>query len=154
MKKDIKNKLRTLGLVAGGITFASMNFSSGLNAAELFSVNSLGSGGSIRAELTGTSSLAGLVDATINFKSSEAKCGESGKTTEASCGEKSSTKKSKRATKGKTTETSCGEKGKTTEASCGEKGKATEASCGEKGKATEASCGEKGKTKEATCGNN
>lgn len=152
MKKETNSAARNLNLLASGLVLAGLGFSTTASASELFSVTSIGSGASIRAELTTSNAISDLVDATTNFKAFEATCGESGKSTEASCGEKKDAKKSKKSKNSKSTEASCGEKGKSTEASCGEKGKSKEASCGEKGKSTEASCGEKGKSKEASCG--
>jgi uncharacterized low-complexity protein len=125
MKSNKKNTL----LAVGTLTMATLAFSATSNASNLYSVNNLGTGGQLRAELTSPTTFPSAID----VKGYELKCGES-KTKEAKCGE------GKCGEKGKTKEAKCGE-GK-----CGEKGKTKEAKCGE-GK-----CGEKGKTKEAKCG--
>ncbi|SFT43590.1 hypothetical protein SAMN05216474_0554 [Lishizhenia tianjinensis] len=127
MKASKKNTTK-LGLLAGGLALATLGSGA-------FAATSLGSAGELRSELA-----AETIQAGIDFKSQDAKCGEA-KSTEAKCGEE-----------GKATEAKCGEEGKATEAKCGEEGKATEAKCGEEGKATEAKCGEEGKATEAKCG--
>lgn len=123
MKTEKSNNLKNIGLVVGGLALTSLS----ANATELFTVNALGSAGSIRSELIASDLVRNATESSaFPF---EAKCGEKGKTKEAKCGEK-----------GKAKEAKCGE-GK-----CGEEGKAKEAKCGE-GK-----CGEEGKSKEAKCG--
>lgn len=128
MKASKKNNATKLGLLAGGLAIATLGSGA-------FAATSLGSAGELRSELA-----AETIQAGIDFKSQDAKCGEA-KSTEAKCGEE-----------GKAAEAKCGEKGKAAEAKCGEAGKASEAKCGESGKATEAKCGEEGKSSEAKCG--
>ncbi|HYG53586.1 MAG TPA: hypothetical protein VD905_22010 [Flavobacteriales bacterium] len=142
------------GIAAGALVITALGNAGTANANELFSLNDLGNGSTLRAELMSLNALSFMsnassnmnIEATCGEKSKEAKCGEKGK--EAKCGEKGKEgkcgeKAKKGSTKGtKTTkgkEAKCGEKGK--EGKCGEKGK--EAKCGEKGK--EGKCGEKPK---------
>lgn len=113
MKNQGKNKSNKLGLLASGLVLASLS-------ASAFAATPIGSGGELRNELTATEMMQNTFNSTLEFKTNEAKCGET-KTTEAKCGEK-----------GKAKEAKCGEKGKTKEAKCGEKGKTTESKCGEK----------------------
>jgi len=137
------------GIAAGALVITALGNAGTANANELFSLNDLGNGSTLRSELMSLNTLSfmnnessnmnieascGKSTSTTTTKGKEAKCGEKGK--EGKCGEKSKTAKGK-ATKGK--EAKCGEKGK--EGKCGEKGK--EAKCGEKGK--EGKCGEKPK---------
>jgi uncharacterized low-complexity protein len=124
MKTERKNNMTKVGILASGLAIASLS-------ASAFAVTPIGSGGELRNELTATEMASNTVNASLEFKNNEAKCGES-KTAESKCGEK-----------GKTKEAKCGEKGKEGEAKCGEKGKGKEAKCGEKGKEGEAKCGEK-----------
>jgi hypothetical protein len=120
MKTETKNKMKSVSLVAGGLTLASLSLPGNTNAANLFSITPLGSGGELRAELSGPSFIQSLVNSTLGLRGIEAACGEKGKTEESKCGEK-----------GKTKETKCGEEGKTKESKCGEKGKTKESKCGE-----------------------
>ncbi|HLP11219.1 MAG TPA: hypothetical protein VK177_04745 [Flavobacteriales bacterium] len=141
------------GIAAGALVITALGNAGTANANELFSLNDLGNGSTLRSELMSLNALSFMNNESSNMnieatcgKAKEAKCGEKGK--EAKCGEKGKEgkcgeKAKKGSTKGtKTTkgkEAKCGEKGK--EGKCGEKGK--EAKCGEKGK--EGKCGEKPK---------
>lgn len=147
MKTIKTNNLRNIGLVIGGLTVATMGSAS--LAAELFQLESIGSGGEVRANLTSDISVPSPVSE--YSKLADGKCGEN------KCGEKKAESKSKEAKCG---EAKCGEKkaeSKSNEAKCGE------AKCGEKkaesksneAKCGEAKCGEKkteSKTTEAKCG--
>lgn len=104
MKTIKTNNLKNIGLVLGGMTVATLG--STTLATEIFQMESIGSGGQVRANLTSNISVQSPISE--YSKLVDGKCGEN------KCGEKKTETKSK--------EAKCGEKkteSKTTEAKCG-----------------------------------
>ncbi|MCT4624557.1 MAG: hypothetical protein N4A46_13130 [Schleiferiaceae bacterium] len=138
----MENQKNTKKLISGSIILGSVIGFGGVQAAELFNYNDLGSGSEVRAQLLQSER---AIDNAI-----ELSCGEKteGKSTEHKCGEGKCGEKAKKSSKeGKATESKCGE-GK-----CGEKGKESKKKSAKEGKATESKCGE-GKCGEGKCGGN